>query len=333
MSKQMGLDLGTAHTRIVLRGESGIKRAPSVVALRAGTDEILAVGAEAKQMIGRTPHNILAARPVRGGMVDHIEHASLLLGALFDRIGVTSTFRRPAVVAAIPFGATETQKRALEDAVFEAGAGTVSLIDAPVAAAVGAGIRVAGTGGMLVDIGAGRTEIAIVGHGGVLVSGNSLTAGDAFTEAIISYLAEEAHILVGENTAEALKHKLGSVDAHTDTPSLTIAGKSTQMGGAVTATITSGMLREALTPLCDRLADSIRRVMEETPPELSAALSELGILMSGGGSLLSGLPEYIGKRLGVRVVRSRAPMDDVAMGILTLSENGELRRYLSSRAR
>ncbi len=333
MSKQMGLDLGTAHTRIVLRGEEGIKRAPSVVALRTGTGEILAVGAEAKQMIGRTPHTILAARPVRGGVVDHIEHASLLLGALFDRIGVTSTFRRPAVTAAIPFGATETEKRALEDAVFEAGAGTVSLIDAPVAGAVGAGIRVSGTGGMLVDIGAGRAEIAIVGHGGVLVSGNSRLAGDAFTEAAMTYLAEEAHILIGENTAELLKQKIGSVKASQDALSVNIAGKSTKMGGAITATVTGGMLREAFIPLADRLADSVRRVMEETPPELSAALSEFGIVLSGGGSLLSGLPEYIGERLGVRVARSRSPMDDVAVGILNLTESGEIRRYISSRAR
>lgn len=334
MNKQIGLDLGTAHTRIGIRGDKAIKRTPSVVSVRTGTGEILAVGAEAKQMIGRTPHSVSAIRPVRGGVVDDIEHASLLLGALFDRLGVTSVFRRPAVTAAIPYGCTETEKRALEDAIFEAGASAVSLIDAPLAAAVGAGMRIAGTGGgMIVDVGAGRTEIAIVSHGGVIVSGSMPLAGDAFTEAVVRYLAEQQHILVGENTAEQIKHKIGSLDMKLDGASLTVSGKSTQMGGALTVTVTGGMLREAFLPLADRIAATIRKVMEETPPELAASLSDFGILMTGGGSLLVGLPEHIGDALGIRVARSRSPISDVATGILQLAENGELRRYVSSRAR
>lgn len=334
MNKQIGLDLGSAHTRICVRGEGAIKRTPSVVAVRTGTGEILALGSDAKQMIGRTPHSVSAIRPVRGGVVDDIEHAALLLGALFDRLGATSVFRRPVVTAAIPYGCTETEKRALEDAIFEAGASAVSLIDAPLAAAVGAGMRIAGTGGgMIVDVGAGRTEIAIVSHGGVIVSGSMPLAGDAFTEVLVRYLAEEQHILVGENTAEQIKHKIGSLDPKNDGASLPVSGKSTQMGGALTATVTGGMLREAFIPLVDRIATTIRKVMEETPPELAASLSDFGILMTGGGSLLSGLPEHIGEALGVRVARSRSPISDVATGILQLTESGELRRYVSSRAR
>lgn len=334
MSKQIGLDLGSAHVRIGVRGENAIKRTPSVVSVRTGTGEILAVGADAKQMIGRTPHSVSAIRPVRGGVVDDIEHASLLVGALFDRIGATSVFRRPTVTASIPYGCTETEKRALEDAIFEAGASAVSLIDAPLAAAVGAGMRIGGTGGgMIVDIGAGRTEIAIVSHGGVIVSGALPIAGDAFGDAIIRYLAEEQHILVGENTAEQIKHKIGSLDPKNDGASLSISGKSTKMGGALNATVTGGMLREALTPYANHVATAIRKVMESTPPELAASLSDFGILMTGGGSLLVGLPEYIGEMLDVRVARSRSPMTDVAAGILQLMENGELRRYVSARAR
>ena len=334
MPKHIGLDLGTAHTRICVRGEEGIRRTPSAISVKKETGEILAVGADAKQMIGRTPHSVSAIRPVRGGVVDDIEHASLLVGALFDRLGATSVFRRPVVTAAIPYGCTETEKRALEDAVFEAGASAVSLIDAPIAAATGAGMRIAGTGGgMIVDIGAGRTEIAIVSHGGVIVSGSLPVAGDAFGDAIIRYLAEEQHILIGENTAELIKHKIGTLDPRGDAASLSISGKSTQMGGALTVTVTGGMLREAMTPLADRLATTVRKVMESTPPELASSLSDFGILMTGGSALLSGLPEYMGDALGVRVARSRSPITDVAAGILQLMENGELRRYVSSRAR
>ncbi len=334
MNKQMGLDFGTAHVRLCAKGENSIKRAPSVIALRARTDEILAMGNEAKQMIGRTPHSIIAARPVRGGTVDNIEHAALLLGALFDRLGATSVFRRPTVTAAIPFGVAETDKRALEDAIFEAGAGAVDLIDAPLAAAIGAGMRIAGAGGgMLVDIGAGLTEISLVSHGSVLVSGSLKLAGETFNETIVKYLADEVHILVGENTAEAIKHKIGTLDPKTDGATVNIAGKSTEMGGALSATVTGGMIREALTPHIDRIAETIRKVIEETPPELASAISDFGILLSGGSSLLCGLPEYIGEKLGVRVARSRNPIDDGVGGILTLMNNGELRRYISSRAR
>ncbi len=333
MSIQIGLDLGTANVRISVRGETAIKRAPSVVALRTRTEEILAMGNEAKQMIGRTPHTVAAVRPIKAGVVDNIAHASLLVGALFDHLGATSVFRRPSVTATIPYGAAETEKRALEDAIFEAGAGAVNLIDSPLACAVGAGMRIAGTGGgMIVDIGAGRTEIAIVSHGGVLVSGNLKLAGDAFTDTLIRYLAEEQHILVGENTAEAIKHKIGTLNKR-ESGSVTVAGKSTKMGGALTATISCGMLREAFVPLADRIAATVRKVMEETPPELAASISDFGILLSGGGSMLDGLPEYLGEKLGVKIVRSRSPIDDGALGILNLMENGELRRYISSRAR
>ncbi len=333
MSTQLGLDLGTANVRISMRGERSVRRAPSVVAFRTRTDEILAMGNEAKQMIGRTPHTVSAVRPIKAGVVDNIAHTSLLVGALLDHLGTTSVFRRPTVTAAIPYGAAETEKRALEDAVFEAGAGAVNLIDAPLAAAVGAGMRIAGTGGgMIVDIGAGRTEIAIVSHGGVLVSGNLKLAGDAFTDAIIRYLAEEGQILIGENTAEAIKHKIGTLNKRAN-ESVTIAGKSAKMGGALTASVSGGMLREAFLPLADNIADTVRKVMEETPPELAASISDFGILLSGGGALLDGLPEYLGEKLGVKIVRSRTPIDDCALGILSLMENGELRRYISSRAR
>ena len=335
MNNQLGIDVGTANTRICAKGEGILMRAPSVIAVRSQSHAILASGVEAKRMLGRTPHSVLAAKPVKGGAVADIELAALMLGDFLNRLGAASVFRRPTVVACIPCGVGENQKRALEDACFEAGAGGVALAETPMAAAIGAGIRVASaSAGVLVDIGAGTTGVSVLSHDGIVVSGTSKKAGDAFTEAIVEYLAKEHHILVGEGTAEAVKHRIGSLAENCDTRKLEITGKSTNMGGACRVYVSSAMLKEALLPSARVIANTIRKALEETPPELSADITRYGLLFSGGGSLLAGLPAYISAQLGVRVTLSRHPLDDVCLGLAEILDGGsETAKYIVSRPR
>lgn len=335
MNNQLGIDVGTANTRICAKGEGILLRAPSVIAVRTQSHAILASGIEAKRMLGRTPHSVTAEKPIRGGAVADIELASLMLGDFLNHLGASSLFRRPTVTACIPCGAGENAKRALEDACFEAGAGAVALVEKPMAAAIGAGIRVASAvGGVLVDIGAGTTSVSVLSHDGIVVSGVSKKAGDAFTEAIIEYLAKEHAILVGEGTAEAVKHRIGSLAENPDTRKLEITGKSAKMGGACRAYVSAAMLRAALLPQAAVIVNAIRKALEETPPELSSDITRYGLLLSGGGSLLHGLPEYISAALGVRTTRSPHPLDDVCLGLAAILDGGsETARYIVSRPR
>lgn len=335
MNNQLGIDVGTANTRICAKGEGILMRAPSVIAVRRESHAILSSGVEAKRMLGRTPHSVLAAKPIKGGVVSDIELASLMLGDFLNRLGASSLFRRPVVTACIPCGAGENAKRALEDACFEAGASAVSLVEKPLAAALGAGIRVASTvGGVLVDVGAGTTSVSVFSHDGIVVSGVSKKAGDAFTEAIIEYLAKEQSILVGEGTAEAVKHRIASLADKCDTRKLEITGKSTKMGGACRVYVSAAMLREALVPSAEIILNSIRKVLEETPPELSSDITRYGLLLSGGGAMLHGFPEYVAKRLGVRTTLSPHPLDDVCLGLAHILDGGtETERYIVSRPR
>lgn len=335
MNNQLGIDVGTANTRICAKGEGILLREPSVIAVRRESHAILASGKNAKRMIGRTPHSVLAEKPIRGGTVADIELASLMLGDFLGDLGATSVFRRPTVTACIPCAAGENAKRALEDACFEAGAGSVALVEKPMAAAIGAGIRVASTiGGVLVDVGAGSTSVAVISHDGIVVSGVSRKAGDAFTEAIVEYLIKEQNILVGENTAEAIKHRIGSLAENPNPGKLEITGKSTKMGGACRVYVSAAMLREALVAPAGILVNTICKALEETPPELSSDITRYGILLSGGGSLLHGLPEFISKALGIRALRSAHPSDDVCLGLAAILGGGaEMSRYIVSRPR
>ncbi len=335
MNKRMGIDLGSANTRICLGTEGIVLRAPSVIAVREKSHAILATGMNAKKMIGRTPHSILAQKPIRGSLVADIEMASLMMADFFTRLGVTSVFRRPAATVCIPCGSGENDRRAIEDACFEAGASSVDMVEKPIAGAIGAGIRVLGPGcGVLTDIGAGTTSVSVLSHGGIVVSGTSKKAGDAFTTAIIDYLAKEQNILVGEITAEAVKHRIGSLSRVCDTRKLEITGKSTKMGGACRVYVSSAMLREALVPVADIIINTILKALEETPSELSGDITAYGILLSGGGSLMRGLPEYISSALGLRTTLSAHPMDDVCRGLSMILDGGaEMRRFISSRAR
>ncbi len=331
MNKMLGIDLGTSYTRLCLKNEGVVLRAPSVISFENRTGEVLAVGLDAKRMIGRTPPNISAVKPIRSGVVSNIGQVGLMVGALLTENHMTSTFRRPAVLAAMPFGASESERRALEDALFEAGASSVALVEQPLAAALGAGMKImSARGGMLVDIGAGSIQVAIVSHGGVVISGSLKSAGEAMTEAVVRSVIQNHQILIGEMTAETIKVKLGTL-AETDRGFAPISGKSTKMGGAAKATVSSTEIREALLPTADAIVDTIRRSLETMPPELSADIAEYGILLCGGGALIPGMADYLKQALHMNVAVAKDPLDCVILGLHRIMNGGrEARRFIVS---
>lgn len=334
MAKTLGIDLGTAYTRFCVGHEGIVLRAPSVISMENRTHAVLAVGTEAKRMIGRTPANISAIKPIRGGIVANIRHASLLVGTFLEQSDLTSTFRRPTILAGIPFGASETERRAIEDALFEAGASTVLLCEEPMAAAIGAGMKVmSARGSMLVDIGAGTIEVAVISHGGVIISSSIKTAGEAMTDAVVRAVMENHSVLIGEMTAENLKIKLGTL-APVDRGSAVVYGKSTKMGSAAEATVSSGELREALMPFAATIANAVRGALEAMPPELSSDISDYGILLCGGGSLLPGLADVLKETLGMNVTRAKDPLDCVALGLgRILSGGSETKHFICSKSK
>ena len=245
MGKMLGIDLGTAYTRFCLDKDVVVLRAPSVVSIENKTKQVLAAGTEAKLMIGRTPSNISAIKPIRNGIVSNKTHTALMLGTFLERKELVSAFRRPTVLSSIPFGTTESERSTLEDALFEAGASTVLLTEAPIAAAIGAGMKIANArGSMIVDIGAGTIEVAVISQGRVVISSSLKLAGEAMTDAVIQNVIDNHSILIGEMSAEQLKVKLGTLSP-TDVGTAEISGKSTKMGGAARAVVSAGELREA----------------------------------------------------------------------------------------
>lgn len=334
MAKTIGIDLGTAYTRVCTANEGIVLRAPSVISLENRTQAVLAVGAEARRMIGRTPANISAIKPIRAGTIANRDHASLLVGTFLEGSEMAATFRRPGVLAAIPYGASESERRAVEDVMFDAGASVVYLAEQPMAAAIGAGMRVmSARGGMLVDIGAGTIEVAVISQGGIIIFSDLKTAGESMTDAIIRCIIENHSVLVGEMTAEALKIKLGTLGP-TDRGSAPICGKSTKMGGIAQATVSSGELREALRPYAAAVVRAIRSALEKMPPELSSDISEYGIVLCGGGSLLPGLAEYIRRALNMNVTHAKDPMDCVTLGLHRILAGGsEMKRFICSKSK
>ncbi len=331
MAKVFGMDLGTANTLICHRGEI-ILRAPSVVAVNNDDGEIVALGPSAKDMLGKTPAGITAYRPLKGGVIAEYEVASKMVRGFLEHIGAFSLFSRPVIVVCIPHKATDVEKRALEDAIFEAGARYVALIDEPLAAAIGTGLRVgASKGSMIADIGGGSTEIAVISHGGIVNAGSIRVAGDEFDEAIVEYIKQTRNVLIGTASAEELKIRCGSAHPAFDGGSHIVAGRNLLGGMGTTITVSSGEIREALTPPLTEIIDAIKHTLEFTPPELSADIYDYGLMLTGGASRLRGVGRLIEERLGVRVTPAKNPMEAVCRGILRVIESegqmGEILRY------
>ena len=316
MAKQIGIDLGTSNTMIFLKEKGIVMRAPSVVSIDRATHEVIASGVQAKKMLGKTPGDILALRPLKDGVITDLEVTSLLVQDFFAKLDMVSLFNRPSALVCLPYGVTEVERRAMEDAVFEAGAKNVGLIDAPIAAAVGAGIRVSNArGAMLVDLGGGVSEVAVISLGGIVKSNSLRTAGDELDIAIVNYLKQTRNILIGDMTAEILKKKIGTAVAGIDRGSMEVCGRDLRTGLAVTIEVTTDEVREAMHEPLSEIISMVKMTLEETPPELSADIFDFGIVMVGGGSLLPGIDQAISERTGIRVIIPKHPLEAVCMGL------------------
>lgn len=331
MAKQIGIDLGTSNTSIFVKDKGIVLRAPSVVSIDRATREVIASGLSAKRMLGKTPGNILALRPLKDGVITDLEVTSLMLHDFFERLDMTSVFNRPSALVCIPYGVTEVERRAVEDATFEAGAKNVGLIDEPIAAAVGAGIQVSkARGAMLIDLGGGVSETAVISLGGVVQSNSLRTAGDEMDLAIVNYLKQTRNVLIGEISAEILKKKIGTAVEGIDRGSAEVCGRDLRTGLATTIEVTTEEVRRAIRDPLSEIVSMVKMTLETTPPELSADIFDFGIVMVGGGALLPGIDQAIQHRTGIRVLIPKKPKDCVCVGLgrMIQSTGGDFSEFI-----
>lgn len=314
-TKDIGIDLGTANTLVYIKGKGIVMREPSVVAVDIRSDTVLAVGSQAKEMIGRVPGSIAAVRPLKDGVIADFDITSTMLKYFIRKAVRTSLFSRPRVVICIPSGVTEVEKRAVEDAAKQAGGGDVDLIQEPMAAAIGAGLPVAeATGSMVVDIGGGTSEVAVISLGDIVTSESARVAGDRFDEAIVSYVKKKYNLLIGERTAEEIKIEIGSAFPYEDEQSMSIKGRNLVDGLPKSVVISAAEVREALADPLASIIDAIKSTLEHTPPELSADIIDHGIMLTGGGALLRGFDKLVAQETGMPVHIAERPLDCVVDG-------------------
>ena len=316
-SKDIGIDLGTANTLVFMRGKGIVMREPSVVAVDVRTDEVLAVGKQAKEMLGRTPGSIVAVRPLKDGVIADFDVTAAMLKYFIKKALKSGTLNRPRIVVCIPSGVTEVERRAVEDAARQAGSNNVDLIEEPMAAAIGAGLPVGEpTGCMVVDIGGGTSEVAVISLGDIVTSVSVRMAGDKFDEAIVSYVKKKYNLLIGERTAEEIKIKIGSAFPTEETINafVEIKGRNLVDGLPKNVVVHSEDVREALLECLVKITSAIKETLERTPPELSADIIDRGITLTGGGALLRGLDQLIQSETGIDVHVAEDPLDCVAKG-------------------
>ena len=315
MSNDIGIDLGTATTLVYVKGEGIVLREPSVVAVERGTSNVLAVGEEAKRMLGRTPGNIIAIRPMKDGVITDFEITEAMLRHFINKVRKRRFQVRPRIVIAIPSGITEVEKRAVKESAERAGAKQVFLIEEPIAAAIGVGLPIQDpVGNMIIDIGGGTTEIAVISLAGTVFSRSIRIGGDEMDDAIIEYLKKTYNLMVGERTAEDIKMKIGSAYPLEEEMTMEVKGRDLVAGLPKAVTITSEEIREALQEPVRAVLESTKISLERTPPELAADLIDHGIVMAGGGSLLKGLDKLISEETGLPVHVADDPLTAVANG-------------------
>ena len=312
----IGIDLGTARVLVYVKGKGVVLKEPSVVAFDRNTNKIKAIGEEARLMLGRTPGNIVAVRPLRQGVISDYTVTEKMLSYFISRTVGKSLFgRKPRISVCVPSGATEVEKKAVEDATYQAGAREVSIIEEPVAAAIGAGIDIAKPcGNMIVDIGGGTADIAVISLGGVVVSNSIKVAGDDFDEAIVRFMRKKHNLLIGERTAEEIKINVGTVYKRPENLTMDVRGRNLVTGLPKTVTVTSEETEEALREPAYQIVDAVHNVLERTPPELAADISDRGIVLTGGGSLIQGLEELIEEKTGINTMTAEDPLTAVAIG-------------------
>ncbi|MDR2645499.1 MAG: rod shape-determining protein [Endomicrobium sp.] len=314
-SNDMGIDLGTASVLVYIKGKNIVLREPSVVAMERDSKRVLSIGIEAKKMLGKTPANIVAVRPLRNGVIADFEATEKMIRYFIKKVHNKRTLLHPRVVIGVPSGITEVERRAVRESAEQAGAREVYLIDEPMAAAIGAGIPIQDSeGSMIVDIGGGTTEVAVVSLGGMVVAKSLEVAGDKMDEAIVQYFRRKYNLSIGENTAESVKVKIGSVFPLDQELTMDVKGRDLLTGLPKTVSISSEEVRIALSDPVRKIIEVVKSVLEETPAELSADLVDRGIILSGGGSLVKGLPELISQETELPVNLADDPLTCVARG-------------------
>lgn len=312
---EVGIDLGTANVLVYIKGKGIVLNEPSVVAINKDTDEILAVGEEARQMLGRTPANIVAVRPLRDGVISDYDITERMLKHFIRKTCGSGRFFRPKIMVCVPSGVTEVEKRAVREAATQAGGKDVYLMEEPVAAAIGAGIDISKPDGvMVIDIGGGTTDIAVISLGGIVASTSVKIAGDKFDEYIIKYMRKEHKLYIGERTAEELKMTIGTAFPGDEVVSMDCRGRDLVTGLPKSVEVTSEEMLEALEEPLHAICEAVHNVLEITPPELAADISNSGIIITGGGALLSGIDKRIQDRTQIKAMIAEDPKSCVAVG-------------------
>lgn len=311
----IGIDLGTTNILVYTKGKGIVIKEPSVVAYDKDTDKIKAIGEEARQMIGRTPGNIVAIRPLRQGVISDYTVTEAMLKHFIQKAMGRRAFRKPRISICVPSGITEVEKKAVEEASFQAGARSVTIVEEPVAAAIGAGIDITKPfGNMIVDIGGGTTDIAVISLGGTVVSASVKVAGENFDEAIVRCLRKNYSLFIGVNSAEEVKMKIGTVYKRPEVKNLEVTGRNVITGLPKTITLSSEEVRMALSDSVSQIVEAVHGVLEKTPPELAADIVDRGIVLTGGGALLRGMDTLIEQRTGVNTLTVQNAMHVVAVG-------------------
>lgn len=315
MAFDIGIDLGTASILVYVKGKGVVLKEPSVVAFDRDTNRIKAIGEEARLMLGRTPGNIVAVRPLRQGVISDYTVTEKMLKYFIQKAVGKQRFRKPLISICVPSQVTEVERKAVEDAAFQAGARDVKTIEEPIAAAIGAGIDIARPcGNMIVDIGGGTSDIAVISLGGTVVSASIKIAGDDFDDAIVRYMRKKHNLLIGERTAEDIKIRIGSAYPRPESVTVDVRGRNLVTGLPKTITVTSEETEEALKDTTSQIVEAVHSVLEKTPPELAADIADRGIVLTGGGSLLYGLEELIESKTGITTMTAEDPMTAVAIG-------------------
>lgn len=330
-SNDIGIDLGTANTLVNVKDQGIVLREPSVVAVKAGTNEVLAVGDDAKRMLGRTPGNIVAIRPLKDGVIADFEVTEAMLRHFIRKANNNRRRNNPRVVIAVPSGITEVERRAVRESAEQAGAREVHIVEEPMAAAIGVGLPVMdASGNLIVDIGGGTTEVALISLGGIVFARSVRTAGDEIDDAIVSYMKRAYNLMIGERTAEDIKIRLGSAAPLPKEITMDVKGRDLVAGLPKTITITSQEIREAMMDPLNTIVDAVRTTLERCPPELAADLVDRGIVLAGGGALLRGLDRLLREETGLPVHVAEDPLSAVAEGTGKMLQEIELLRRVTS---
>ena len=335
-ANEVGIDLGTANVLVYIKGKGIVLNEPAVVAINKDTNEILAVGEEARQMLGRTPGNIVAVRPLKDGVISDYDITERMLKHFIRKTCGAGKFFKPKIMVCVPSGVTEVEKRAVREATMQAGGKDVFLMEEPLAAAIGAGLDITKPDGtMVIDIGGGTTDIAVMSMGGIVTSQSVKIAGDRFDDAIIKYMRKEHKLYIGERTAEDLKLKIGTAFPRETNVSMECRGRDLVTGLPKVVEVSSKEIMEALDEPLSIICEAIHRVLESTPPELAADISNAGIVITGGGAMLYGIDKRVEQRTGITCYIAENPMDCVAIGTgkaldsLLILENAALNRKKS----